>query len=411
MRGVLWIARAHIMTALREKGTLFWFIIFPVFLLVLLALMFGRIGNVGEMNFDLGLVNLDTASSTATVDFAAIVERAFEELGKRPALLKEPLFTLHRPSSGDDAEAFLKGEENMLRLGRRAAVVVIPEGFSEQVRAHAMPSSFSGSTATPASPAGETILVYYTKGSDASELASSIVEQVLARVNQEVLAQAGLFRSQETVPVETRFIGGKEIRYVDFLLPGVILMGFFTNGLFGVPGAILFSRDRRILKSYWVTPLSVGRYLAGFSLGHLALCLLQFILLVLLGRFAFGARVSFAQPIPVLYLLLGALTFMAFGFLIAAVVRTANAGMALANLLNLPMMFLSGLFFQVGGLPSFLKVVVYANPVSYLAEGLRTSLGIGTGQFSETLTFAVPLAWIAVCVLIASRRLSWDVVR
>ncbi len=408
MRGVLWIARAHLLTALRERETLFWFIIFPVFLLVLLALMFGRIGNAGEMNFDLGLVNVDTASSSGTVDFAGIVERAFEELGKRPSPLKEPLFALHRPSSGEDVEAFLKGEENMLRLGRRAAVVVIPKGFSEQVRAHAMAASVPESTA---SAAGEGILVYYTKGSDASELASSIVEQVLARVNQEVLAQAGLFRPQETVPVQTRFMGGKEIRYIDFLLPGVILMGFFTNGLFGVPGAILFSRDRRVLKSYWVTPLSVGRYLAGFSLGHLALCLLQFVLLVLLGRFAFGARVSFAQPIPVLYLLLGALTFLAFGFLIAAAVRTANAGMALANLLNLPMMFLSGLFFQVGGLPSFLKVVVYANPVSYLAEGLRTSLGIGTGQFSETLTFAVPLAWIAVCILVASRRLSWDVAR
>ncbi len=409
MRGVLWIARVHLLTALRERETLFWFIIFPVFLLVLLALMFGRIGNVGEMNFDLGLVNLDTASSSATVDFAGIVERAFEELGKRPSPLKEPLFALHRPSSGEDVEAFLKGEENMLRLGRRAAVVVIPKGFSDEVRAHAAAPSVSAESAAGAP--GEGILVYYTKGSDASELASSIVEQVLARVNQEVLTQAGLFRSQETVPVETRFIGGKEIRYIDFLLPGVILMGFFTNGLFGVPGAILFARDRRILKSYWVTPLSVGRYLAGFSLGHLLLCLLQFVLLALLGWLAFGARVSFAQPIPVLYLLLGALTFLAFGFLIASAVRTANAGMALANLLNLPMMFLSGLFFQVGGLPSFLKVVVYANPVSYLAEGLRTSLGIGTGQFSGTLTFAVPLAWIAVCILVASRRLSWDVAR
>jgi ABC-2 type transport system permease protein len=362
------------------------------------------------MNFDLGLVNLDL-SSTGTVDFAGIVERTFEELGKRPAPMKEPLFTLHRPSSGEDLDAFLKAEQNMLRLGRRAAVVVIPKGFSEYVRSGSLASSVLGSGATPPRQEGDAILVYYTKGSDASELASSIVEQVLARVNQEVLAQAGLFRSEETIPVETRFVGGKEIRYVDFLLPGVILMGFFTNGLFGVPGAILFSRDRRILKSYWVTPLSVRRYLAGFSLGHLSLCSIQFILLVLIGRFAFAARVSFAQPIAALYLLLGAVTFMAFGFLIAAVVRTANAGLALANLLNLPMMFLSGLFFQVGGLPYFLKVVVYANPVSYLAEGLRASLGVGTGQFAPTLTLVVPLAWVAICVLIASRRLSWDVAR
>jgi ABC-2 type transport system permease protein len=143
----------------------------------------------------------------------------------------------------------------------------------------------------------------------------------------------------------------------------------------------------------------------------MALCALQFLLLYLLGRFALGATVSFANLSACLLLVLAAATFLAFGFLIASLARTANAGMATANILNMPMMFLSGLFFPITGLPLFLRIVVYANPVSYLVDGLRTGLGVETGTFAPALVVGVPLAWIALSVLVTSRRLKWDVER
>jgi len=85
--------------------------------------------------------------------------------------------------------------------------------------------------------------------------------------------------------------------------------------------------------------------------------------------------------------------------------------MATANILNMPMMFLSGMFFPVTGLPAFLKAVVYANPVSYLIDGLRVSVGVESGTFSPGLLIGVPLGWITLSVLVAARRLKWDVQR
>ena len=52
MNDVLLLARTHILTALRERVTLFWFLVFPVFLLVILSLIFGQIGQQGEITFD-----------------------------------------------------------------------------------------------------------------------------------------------------------------------------------------------------------------------------------------------------------------------------------------------------------------------------------------------------------------------
>lgn len=402
MSGILRIAFAHVATAIRERITLFWFLVFPIFLLVLLALIFGNVGQEGEINFEIGLVNRD-ASGSAPGDFAAIIVKTIQALATSSTDGVVPLFSLHEPESGSDLESFLESELTAVRRGRRAAVVVVPQGFSASVLRAMAPDDVEAAR----------LAVYLTTSNVASQMAAEIIGQVLAEIDQEILVRGGRFDPAREVDAETVWLGqtGEETPYVDFVLPGIILMGFFVNGLFGVPGAILFNRDRKVLRRYWVTPLSVPRFLAGFSIGHLSLCGLQFSLLYLLGRYAFGATVSFANLPACLLLVLAAVTFMAFGFLIASLARTANAGMATANILNMPMMFLSGLFFPIAGLPLFLRIVVYANPVSYLIGGLRASLGVEASALSPALVLGVPLAWIAVSVLITSLRLKWDVER
>ncbi len=403
MTDILRLARTHVMTALRERVTLFWFLVFPVFLLTILALIFGRVSQETEIHFDIALVNRDTAA--AADSFSSHIVAIFDGMSRVGEDGERPLFTVHRPSSEEPVDAFLAREEQALRRGDRAAIVVIPEGFHADVLAGVM-------DVTASEPPSLTIRMSHSDV--ASEIATGIIEQIIVEVDREILVRTGRFDESMAIGREQIWVGEdqtEETRYIDFLLPGVILMGFFTNGLFGVPGAILFNRDRKILRRYWVTPLSVGRYLIGFGLGHLALCVLQFALLFLLGRYAFGARVSFAQLDAAMLLVLGAVTFMAFGFLIASLARTASGGMAIANILNMPMMFLSGLFFPTGGLPAFLKVIITINPVTYLVEGLRTSLGVQASTTSPILLVAVPLGWIAISAAVASMRLRWDVAR
>ena len=404
MNDVLLLAKTHVVTALRERVTLFWFLIFPVFLLTILTLIFGRLGEEGEISFEISLINRDSSSATAG-DFSAMIAEVFTKMGSPHIEGQKPLFSVHVPQADDDLDTFLEREEHALRRGHRAAIVVIPEGFHDAALHAVMNPS---GIAQPA-----TLRVYMSRNDVASEMATEIITHVLAEVDREILVRTGHFDPGKAIARETVWAGQDtgEIRYVDFLLPGVVLMGFFTNGLFGVPGAILFNRDRKVLRRYWVTPLSVSRYLAGFALGHLSLCVLQLVLLLLLGRFAFGATVEFAQLDAVLILILAAVTFMAFGFLIASLARTANAGMAIANILNMPMMFLSGMFFPISGLPAFLLAVVYVNPVSYLVEGLRASLGVQSSTFPSILLVIVPLGWIAASVAVAAGKLKWDVAR
>ena len=396
MKQVLRIGWASFLTALREKETLFWFVLFPLLLLTILTLVFGQLGQEGKMNFEVALVNLDRGA------FAAVVEEVLTSLSVATEPGKEPLLTLRRPALGEDEGGFIASEKERVRLGDLPALIVIPEGFT---------AGTAGALAGSGPPGS--LQVYVNDANAASGMAAGVVDQVLARLNREVLLLSGRYRADEAVSVRTEWVGGSgaPVAYVDFLLPGIVLMAFFVGGLFSVPGTILYARDLKILRRYWVTPLRVPQYLAGFALGYLAMCGLQFALLVLVGRVGFGATVAFTQPLALLYLVLSAVTFLAFGFLVASVAKTAQSGMALANLLNMPMMFLSGLFFPVAGLPLFLRVVLFANPLSYLAEGLRFSLGTGQLTVPWVLTLVVPLGWVAVSVGVAARRLRWDVAR
>lgn len=405
MKDIFSLARAHIVTAIRERETLFWLLIFPLFLLTILSLIFGRMTDGQDIHLTVALISNPGPDSTAVFSGSEMIEQAFAELAAPPEPGRRPLFAVQLPEHGQDLDDFLEEKLIELRRGYITAVLVLPEDFDQRVM-----NSLSAADGLSSAEAH----VYMSATSVASETAASIIEQVLARIDRGLLARAGRFDESRAIAQETNWIGEEEseVKYVDFVLPGILLMAFFVNGLFSVPGTILFSRDRKVLRQYWVTPLSVGRYLMGFGVGHVLLCVLQFALIVTLGRLAFGATISFFGASTLLILTLAAVTFMAFGFLIASFARSANAGMATANILNMPMMFLSGMFFPITGLPSFMRVVVLANPVTYLLESLRQSVGVQSGTLMPwPWTFVVPMIWIGICASAAMGRLRWDVER
>ena len=391
MKGVGHLVGAHLAVTLRERVTLFWFLVFPLLLLSLLTSIFGSLGEDQAMSFDLTLLRL--APRPAGFDAAGIVEHVLTELSQD----SDERQALFRLTAYDNVDPLLyEREMENLRLGRVDAVVVLPEGFN----------------APPGGRPSEAE-IHTSAGRTSSSMAHDILVQVFSSIDKSILEATGQFDPGAAISVERQDVGVGETRfsYVDFLLPGIVLMGLFTAGLFSVPGTILFGREQRILKQYWVTPLSAGQYLMGFGTGHLLLCGLQFTLIWILGRFAFGAQISFWSPESILFLAIGTLTSLAIGFLIASLAKTGNAGMAAANVINMPIMFLGGLFFPIGDLPVPLKAVLMINPLSYLADGLRAAVGVDAAVFPMAASVGVPLAWIVVCGIIASRRLTWEAAR
>ena len=167
MIDILLVARNHLLTALRERITLFWFLVFPVFLLVILAVVFGQIGQEGEISFEVSLVNLDPGSSDS---YSAMLESVFDGLAQPEEPGQEPLLQLLKPGDGEDPNAFLQSEILAVRRGRRAALIVISEGLTRRIESWL---TLGGPSTVDESSAGS-LVIYFSEGNAASGMAVSI---------------------------------------------------------------------------------------------------------------------------------------------------------------------------------------------------------------------------------------------
>jgi ABC-2 type transport system permease protein len=109
-----------------------------------------------------------------------------------------------------------------------------------------------------------------------------------------------------------------------------------------------------------------------------------------------------------LVVLLGALAFLAIGFAISGFARNAETAASYANLITFPMLFLSGVFFDIDSAPDWLKPITRILPLRYLVDGLREPMTRGSGITTIWVDLLVLLATFAVGMLIAIRFFRWE---
>jgi len=189
--------------------------------------------------------------------------------------------------------------------------------------------------------------------------------------------------------------------FTQFLYPGIIgmtvVMTAFMSGV-----SLVWDREFGFLKEVLVAPISRISVAAGKTLGAATVALLQGIIILLLAPLV-GVSLS-ASTVPALLalMLLLAVAMAAMGILLATRIRSMEAFQAVMQMLMFPMIFLSGAFFPVSGLPAWMNVLVKLNPVTYgiapirqvvLGEALDASFAINL--FGHSLTMWQNIAVLA----------------
>ena len=106
--------------------------------------------------------------------------------------------------------------------------------------------------------------------------------------------------------------------------------------------------------------------------------------------------------------LLGGLAFLTIGFALSGLAATVEAAGALANIVTMPMMFLSGVYFPVSGAPDWLKPLINILPLTYLANGLRDVMEHGQGLGTIGIDFLVLVITAIVGFAVAARTFRWE---
>lgn len=346
--------RAQLQMTFRRRITLFWSLLFPMILMTLLGLLFGR-------SISAGTIVVVPVHARAP---QAVVQVLEHTRGVTVKTVASPALALHQVRNGD----------------RDAAIVF-----------------------APASGGAYTVRLYTSNASaDQAGIIKGIVAGAADGVSVAATGAAPALRFQP------QSVDSSSLSYIDFLLPGILALSIMISAVIGLATILVDWRQRGILRRLKLTPIPLAEFFAARITASLVVAVMQVVVLLAFGRIAFGVHISSTAWAAIPVALAGCLCFLAMGFAIGSVVSNPETGDAVSNVITNPMMFLSGTFFPVSSMPSFVQAIARVLPLYYMANGLRDTTVRGLSLTHVSGDIGVLLAVTAVLSLIALRSFRWE---
>ncbi len=343
----------------RDRGALFFSFLVPI----LITAIFGVLNFGTPTRVAVGVV--DEAANASSAQFVATLRAV-------------PALEVHVGSRDDEVTA--------LRRGTRDLVLSFPPGFAP-------------------SPRGEPALIEIYEHSGRPQqvaLGRAVVQQLIDQVTFQALG------GRPIALLKTTTVDANRLSYVDFLIPGMVAMSIMQLGVFSVAFGIVQSKRTGALRRLMATPLRPRTLLAAQTSVRLLMVLAQVVILVGMGELLFGYRLvgNFGELVAVG--VLGGVVFLAMGFAIAGSARTEDQAAPLANLVSMPQMFLSGVFFPRDALPAWLRPIADFFPLTFLADAAREIGTQGAHLWDVSRDIVGLVVWLAIAFVAAVKLFRFE---
>ncbi len=357
MHTLLQLTLANIRSYARDRAALFWSLGFPLIFIFL----FGWIFQGGSFEVDLGFVDQDGSAASHSL------QAAFA--GNTAVKLR----------TGDEASVL-----DALRNGKVQGIVEVPSGYG---------AALSGSAPVP--------LTVFTDAAQSQQTGSVL------QVVQGTLYALNPGGTPPKVVVTPRPVQTQDLNFISYFVPSMIGLSIMQAGLFAaIP--LVADREKLILKRLAATPLRRWQLVGSNILMRLLIAVGQALVIIAVGSLVFGVQVTGNIALIGAFIVLGSVTFLALGYVIASFARTEDAANGMVSVLQFPMMFLSGTFFVISQMPGFLQPVARAIPLTYLSDALRQVMVDGSALSPLWVCAVVLAAWLVVSFGIAARFFEWQ---
>jgi ABC-2 type transport system permease protein len=345
---------AQLKMTFRRRITLFWSLVFPMILMTLLGLLFGRSISAGTI----ALVPVHAAAPQAVMH---VLEHT------------KGVTVKTSPTAAKAIQQVKNGD-------RDAAVVFVPTGSgSYRVRL------FTSNTSADQAGIIKGIVLGATEGVSVAATGR---------------APALVFQPQS--------VDSSSLTYIDFLLPGIVALSIMISAVIGLSTVLVNWRQRGILRRLKLTPIPLAEFFAARVTASLVVAIMQVAVLLLFGRIAFGVHISATAWAAIPVALAGCLCFLAMGFAIGSIVSDPETGDAVGNVVTNPMMFLSGTFFPVAAMPVYIQQIARVLPLYYMTNGLRDTTVRGLPLSHVMSDIAVLLVMTLGLALVGLRTFRWE---
>lgn len=353
-RQLLQLVSIHFKEVIRTPGIIFWSIFFPILMAWGLGIAFTQ---KGEIVRKIALINAEE-----NVEISRLQSLTSAEEGTY-------MLTIQDKELGDSRFNFVTTdwEEATLML-KRGVVAMVIEGVNDSLVYHF----------DPLNP--EAQLTYLQ------------IESYLNGDEQMV-------RSANIVPLEE--VG---VRYIDFLIPGLIGMGIMMSCMWGISYGLIDKRMRKLMRRMVATPMKKSNFLAAAYISRLSINFVETFLLYLFANLYFGTQLQGSVPALILMIVSGNLAFTGIAILASSRTDNTQIGNGLINAVVMPMMILSGIFFPYHNFPDWAIVVIQKLPLTMLADGIRSVFIEGAG-ISDVLSQIIILFVIGIVFFGAGLRI------
>jgi ABC-2 type transport system permease protein len=343
----------------RNRAALF----FSLFVPLLIMLIFGVLNFGGSTSVSLGLVD------EAQTDGSHALVRALQQT---------KTFDLH-PGAHD-------AELAQLKEGHRDLVLVIPAGYQ----------------LTSPTSAAQGLVAYSNRSKPEQAQVGALLLNALVG---QLMASGGGGSGAPLVSVQA--LPGRSLGYIDFLVPGILGLTLMQLGLFSVSFGFVQLKRTGALRRLFATPTSPAYFLAAQVTSRLIIGLTQVLVLLGVGLW-FGLHLVGSIALLLGISLLGSIIFLAIGFSIAGWAKNEDQAAPVANLVSLPMTFLSGVFFSRDAMPAFLRTITDYLPLTYLNHALRSVVNDGAGVGAIAGDLLGMAVWAVIAFLLAVRLFRWE---
>lgn len=199
------------------------------------------------------------------------------------------------------------------------------------------------------------------------------------------------------------------IPYVDFLVPGLIMLNLITSAYMNSAFSLFLAKVHGSIVDILLTPLSPLQILVGYLGASLLRALLTGGIIWIVAALM-GANTIHNLWITLIFMVLTSLAFALLGLIVAIWAKDFDQVNFIPSFLLMPLIFLGGVFYSIEMLPEGWAMVSALNPILYMVNGLRYGM-TGVADAPVLLGLAIVLGlvlgfvWIAVRLLESGRKL------
>ena len=359
----VWIlSKSFTLRYLRDKTALFFTFVFPLAFLII----FGFIFRGGGATFNIALIN--ESKTVYSQNFT-------DQLRESKSLKFADVSTL------DEAKTKLTRQEIDL-------ILILPQEFGQ-------PNS-------QGVPTGSLQLKYATQDEQTIQTYENVFSGIVQTLN------TSLVPTQPPITLQSENLNLKVVSRFDYLFAGILGYALMSLGVFSMSSSFPADKQSGALRRLRMAPLKVWQLILSIGFSRIVVGVIIAALMYGIASLMFEFTIQGNLWYALIFTVFSTVCMFGIGMGIGGWAKNENQASPIAQLITLPMMFLSGTFFPRFVMPEALQQVSMYLPLSPVIDGLRKILTEGASLTGVGFELILITGWIVIIYVIAIKTFRWE---